>query len=581
MPSIDRVKKIKAFSSLETVCSLLWIYRGKSAIVLIALLISGIAGGLGILALLPLLEITIGGAGSESEHLLQYTEFLAIWGLTPTIGTTLLIIVIFLWIKSILHLIAMDYVGGVVAKMASDLRIRLMRAIADATWSFFVRNPIGKFTNSAITHPQEASSAYRASCQFIASIFEVIILITASLLISPLATLGGFIFGVLIVVLMGKFVSMSRLASGQTFKAMETLSSRLTDLLQGIKPLKAMNCESRLAPILENESNEINKATRKQVFAKHGLSIMREPIASLVIALGIYFALTASNIGMAELLTTVILFHRISVGINSIQSAFQLVASSERYYWGLNSLTDEAVSNAEQNNDAIWIDAIPDWAHIKFENVCFSYGTEEVLNDVSFEIERNTLTAIVGPSGSGKTTLIDILCGIVRPDSGSVTVGDVRVSGISIDVWRGAIGYVPQDLFLSNDSILNNITLRDPALSRLDVERALKSAEAWEFVRALPQGLDTSAGERGLMLSGGQRQRISIARALVRQPQLLILDEATTALDPATEQGIISTLHELKKAVTVVAVSHQPSLTTVADRVVEVRQGAVSEVQRD
>lgn len=565
---------------LRTVFELLWTYRRKSSVVLAALLLSGIAGGVGMLTVLPLLEISIGGGGTESRYSQYYAAVLRTFGLSPTIGTTLSLIVLLIWAKSLFHLVAMDYVGRVVAQMASDLRIRLMRAIASASWAFFVSNSIGKFTNAVVTHPQEASSTYRASCQFMAAIAETAILVAASLVISPVATLGGVFFGVLVVTFLGRFVDMARRAGNQTFVAMESLSSQLTDLLQGIKPLKAMNCESQLTPILEHESEEINRATRRQVLAKYGLSSMREPIAALVLALGLYLALIYAKIGMPELITTAILFHRISVAIGSIQASYQLVGSSERFYAGLKELTDNASRNAEPTSYCKPKPPMP-WRSIELHAVSFDYEGKEVLNSVSLKIQSRTFTAIIGPSGSGKTTLVDILCGIAHPRTGSVRIDGFELTGIDIGAWRCHIGYVPQELSLFHDTVMNNVSLRDPLVSRKDVEQALRAAEAWGFIEKLSKGMDTVVGERGLMLSGGQRQRIAIARALVRNPQLLILDEATTALDPETEREILDTIKELAGRVTVVAISHQPALVAAADCVFMLERGILHQMHSE
>ena len=152
---------------------------------------------------------------------------------------------------------------------------------------------------------------------------------------------------------------------------------------------------------------------------------------------------------------------------------------------------------------------------------------------------------------------------------------EVPLRDIDIRAWRGMIGYVPQETFLFHDTIMANVTLGDPAISHARVESALRRAEAWDFVAALPDGMDSEAGERGARLSGGQRQRIAIARALIRDPALLILDEATTALDPETEAGIAATLQRLAGKVTVLSISHQPAMKDAADIVYRIEGGAV------
>ena len=183
------------------------------------------------------------------------------------------------------------------------------------------------------------------------------------------------------------------------------------------------------------------------------------------------------------------------------------------------------------------------------------------------------IISIVGNSDSGKTTLIDLITGLLQPRSGTILIDDTPVSELDIKAWRQMIGYVPQETQLLHDTVLHNVTLDDPGLCNADAERALKDAGAWEFVAALPEGMDSIVGERGEKLSGGQRQRIMIARALVHHPKLLILDEATSALDPGSEAAIRQTIQQLRGKLTLLAISHQTALIDAADRVYRLENG--------
>ena len=191
---------------------------------------------------------------------------------------------------------------------------------------------------------------------------------------------------------------------------------------------------------------------------------------------------------------------------------------------------------------------------ISLRDVSFSYdGRDNVLEDVTMMLPAGSFIAVVGSSGSGKTTVADLIIGLLRPQHGEVWIDDLPMHDIDVKAWRSMIGYVPQDTFLFHDSVVANVALGEPDVSRARVETALRRAEAWEFVATLPDGMDTVVGERGARLSGGQRQRIAIARALVRNPALLILDEATTALDPETEAGIVATVQRVAGMVTVLS----------------------------
>jgi len=199
-----------------------------------------------------------------------------------------------------------------------------------------------------------------------------------------------------------------------------------------------------------------------------------------------------------------------------------------------------------------------------------------VFRGATLVIPAGEWTSITGASGQGKTTLVDLVTGLLRPQRGDVRVDGTRLSDLDLHAWRRKIGYVPQETLLLHESIFTNVTLGDPGLDEGDVERALRAAGAWGFVSALPEGMHWWVGERGARLSGGQRQRIAIARALVHRPKLLILDEATSGLDPETEAEICATLEALRGDLTILAISHQTGLVDQAGVVYGVEDGRVT-----
>ena len=206
---------------------------------------------------------------------------------------------------------------------------------------------------------------------------------------------------------------------------------------------------------------------------------------------------------------------------------------------------------------------------IDFSNVSFGYvgAAQKSLQDISLKISHGEAVGLVGPSGSGKSTLVDVLLGLLAPQS-----GEVRVNGLPIreklDIWRTTVGYVPQTIFLIDDSLRRNIAfgLPNKEIDEKCVEQAIELAQLKDFVAGLPDGLETVVGERGVRLSGGQRQRIGIARALYNQPEVLVLDEATSSLDTETEQGVMQAVQALQGTKTVIIVAHRLSTVEYCDR---------------
>jgi ABC-type multidrug transport system fused ATPase/permease subunit len=208
------------------------------------------------------------------------------------------------------------------------------------------------------------------------------------------------------------------------------------------------------------------------------------------------------------------------------------------------------------------------------EAIEFSYpGSEPVVSDCSFRVEQGAVVALVGATGSGKSTLCDLVAGLVAPEQGVVTIGDVDARDIEPSELRAAIALVFQESFLFADSVGENITLGSDATAA-ERRRASEIAQATDFIDALPDGYDTIVGERGVTLSGGQRQRVALARALVRHPRLLILDDSTSAVDPTVEARILGALRE-ELDMTTLVVAHRLSTIALADSVLYLRDGSI------
>jgi ATP-binding cassette, subfamily B, bacterial PglK len=215
---------------------------------------------------------------------------------------------------------------------------------------------------------------------------------------------------------------------------------------------------------------------------------------------------------------------------------------------------------------------------IEFENVHFSYpaASRPALNGVSLRVAPGESVGFIGASGAGKSTLVDLLLGLLEPSSGSIRVGGKDI-GNNARAWQDRIGYVPQSIYLTDDTLRRNVAfgVADEQIDDTAVWRALRAAQLEEFVSAQPQGLDAVVGERGVRLSGGQRQRIGIARALYRDPAVLVLDEATSSLDGATELGVMQSVQALPADKTVIVVAHRLSTVQDCDRLYRLQEGRI------
>ncbi len=565
-------------------------YPLQSAIMLVALLVAGLIEGISLTALLPLLNKVLAmpdstGADATApepdsssgvgDALLSGLEAI---GLTPSVELLLVVIVIGSIIKGGLVLLAKKKVGYIVAQVATDLRLSMLRAMLASRWEYFLHRQLGQLTNSMSIEAVRAASAYLHGATLISQLIQAFVYIIIATMLMWQAALFSILMGTLIYVALNRLVKMSRKAGKRQTTFTKQMIARLADTLLSVKPLKSMGREGLVDTVLVSETKNINRALRREVVSTEFLAAGQEILFALVLVIGIYVTLVKWELPVATVMMLGFLLSRILKRTGQVQRSYQKMAVSESAYWSI----QKTISKAEQAREDLGGDRAPTLEQgIELQDVSFSYKDKKILKGINISIPAGSFTAIIGPSGSGKTTTLDLIIGLLQPDSGTLLVDAIPLSELDMHRWRRTIGYVPQETVLLHDSVLNNVALGDTEISEADVISALREAGAWDFVEKLPEGIHDLVGERGGKLSGGQRQRIMIARALVHRPQLLIMDEATSALDPQSEKAICETLRKLQGAHTILAISHQPALLDAAERAYRLQEGRALLVKDD
>ncbi|MEQ1721298.1 MAG: ABC transporter ATP-binding protein [Nitrosomonas sp.] len=552
---------------MRTLFTYIMVFPRRSAFVLIALLIAGIAEGLSLTALLPLLSIAVGESSQtgESSGIGKFMEqTLRDIGIEPTLDTILIIIVGGMFFKGLVLLLANRQVGYTVAHVATALRLDLIEALLTSRWQYYLKQPVGSLANSVATEAYRAANGFEHSVNVLALAIQVFVYAIVALFISWEATLASLVIGLFLLIALNRLVTATRRAGTKQTHLLRDLLTYLSDVLSSVKSLKAMARDNVADAILHEQTQHLEKATRKEVMNRAALTALQEPILTALTASGLYIALVVWQLSLPEVMLMVFLLTRILGLLNKTQRRHQQLAAQESAYWALRKAAEEARAAAERATGTIKPTL---QKGISLQHVKFNYGQKTIFKDLTIEIPINTFTAVMGPSGVGKSTLLDLLCGLTEPQSGEIKIDGVSIHDINLRQWRHMIGYVSQDTILLHDTVMNNILVGESTLTAIDAERALRQAGAWDFVNSLPEGLHTIVGERGGLLSGGQRQRIAIARALAHSPSFLILDEPTSALDPESEKTICETLQKLAENLTIIAVSHQPAVINAADRV--------------
>ncbi len=374
------------------------------------------------------------------------------------------------------------------------------------------------------------------------------------------------------VLAMRKLIRISRSSAYKQTDRVSSLTIDMVDMLNNIKALKSMDRYGTLVLGLSGLLKRIRRNLITIQFSKQGVIQGSDALIAILAGSMIYAAHSVFAKTLPELMITGIVFFQIISNLTKLQKQLQTAVIIESAY----VRTQELITKAEAHRE-VHSGSLPPklGAGCKFVNVTFAHGNTAVIENATFDIPANQITVLQGPSGAGKTTLIDLLIGLNTAQRGKILIGGKDITTIDIKAWRQSIGYVPQELVLFHDTIRENICLSNRDISTEAIKAALDQAGARDFIDALPAGIETDVGEMGGKLSGGQRQRIALARALVTNPRILILDEVTSALDPDTEAEIVNNIASLRGRYTIVAITHRPAWTKIADNLYVVANGHV------
>ena len=353
------------------------------------------------------------------------------------------------------------------------------------------------------------------------------------------------------------------------------MTQRTVDLFAGLRLVRTFGREAHEAERFERSSEEV----RRTFFSIDRVSSLVPPaseILTLLLLLGILASATPTPGALAGTLAFLVLLYRLHPRVRQLdldRVTLSSLASAVEEVHAL--LLPEGKTYL--TNGSTRLTGGP-W-EVRFEDVALRYetGTTPALGGVSFTIPARQTTALVGPSGAGKSSIISLLCRFYDSTAGRVTVDGTALTALDLPWWRSRLAVVSQEVHLFNASVAENIAYGKLDASRAEIEEAARRAHAYDFIAALPQGFDSPLGERGLRLSGGQRQRLALARAFIRDPEVLILDEATNALDLIAEQLVHDALQAFGGSRTVVIVAHRLSTIEHADHVVVLEAGQVAE----
>jgi len=484
------------------------------------------------------------------------------------------------FIKNLFRYLAMFFLAPIRNGISRDLRSEMYERILTLPISYFNEEKKGDILARTSNDVKEVEHSIMGSLEMLfRDPFSILISFIVLLLISPSLTL----FSVLLLPVGGLIISLLKKTLRKTSRdgqdKLGELLSKLEETLGGIRIIKAFNAEQQMNSTYDNMNEEYYRLSNKIYRFSDMASPMSEFLGSLVMIGLVWFGGSLvlgeqSSISGEEFMGFVIVFSQVLRPVQSIANAYSKVIKGAASLDRIEELIESkpTILNDKQAHEITSFDSA-----IEFKDVSFAYEEEPVLKGINFNLKKGKSIALVGESGGGKSTIADLVPRFYDVLSGAIEIDDIDIKKVEIKSLRNVFGIVTQESILFNDSVLNNIAFGTDTPSMERVIEAAKTANAHEFIMRLPEAYNTTIGERGNKLSGGQKQRLSIARAVLKNPPILILDEATSALDTESEKLVQEALNNLMANRTSLIIAHRLSTIQHVDEILVLQNGEIVE----
>ena len=462
-----------------------------------------------------------------------------------------------------------------------DLRNELYERIIGQSHRFFSERPTGEVVSRVVSDADAIQAAVSTRMgDLLQESVTLLGLTTYLFILNPVLALVSLVGAPLIVTPVVQFGKRLRKTTHKSQERMADIATLLEETVRGVRIVKAFTME-------KFEIGRFREATRKHLrwnLSAQRVQALTSPVMELLagVCMVMLFAYAQARIAagtltggeFASFLTTLALMYAPIKKLNKVNLSLNTALSAAERVFRMIDIPNEVV----EKPDAKELSGVG--SGVRFEHVSFAYRDAPVLRNVDLVVAPGEIVALVGGSGAGKSTLVNLLPRFYDVSDGRITIDGIDVRDVRLASLRGLMGFVTQEVVLFNDTVRNNIAYGRSDADEAKIIDAARAANAHEFISALPQGYDTSIGESGVLLSGGQRQRLAIARALFKDPPILVLDEATSALDTESERLVQQALANLMRGRTTLVIAHRLSTIRSADKIVVLDKGAIAEVGR-
>ncbi|HEY1386770.1 MAG TPA: ABC transporter ATP-binding protein [Dongiaceae bacterium] len=535
--------------------------------------------GLGIGMLIPLLNGLLqgGDASADSGVLSLVTRFAHLFDPGIRLIAVAICILVLVALKGVVQTINWTFIAWIDGRAGHDIRRALAQRLLELGYPFYLDHDPARLVTIVSIEAWKASDAIRlifsiAAASAATAVFALM-LAFVNWKLSMLVALGV----VIIRCLQAIYARHLRALSERVSRANRGLAERMLQIIDAMRLIRIFGQEPREQTHFAHASEDVRQALYAVERASSRMQPMLEVMHSALFIVVLLVA-SASGMGVPIIIGFLVLLYRMQPHLLTLNQARLTLASLRGSVKEVEWLLDpEGKPLPPAGTRKMARLSGP----ICFEHVSFTYPNRPeagpALTDVSFELHPNRSIALIGRSGAGKSTIVNMLCQLLQPVAGRITVTGIDLAEIDPANWRQRIGMAGQDIDLIEGTVAENIAYGMPNAAEADIVQAAQQADADGFIRALPQGYDTRVGNRGLSLSGGQRQRIGLARALVRKPEILILDEATNAVDGISERAIMALLRGRSRDAMTLVISHRQSTLECCQDGIVLEDGRVSE----
>jgi subfamily B ATP-binding cassette protein MsbA len=561
---------------------ILWPRRRDLAGVVVLILLASLLEGVSFSLIVPLMQaFTPQPAGQDAAPRLfrAYQAWLADYSVEGRLAVLGLALMAMFGLKN-----GAQYLREVLSTrlwlgIGADTRLQVMTQVMQRPYRYFLDRKHGSLVQHLYHEPHQMAIAVQVAIEQVANVLAVLVLVALLVLVSWQVATFVLAFGTIYGLAIWR-LSKRVQADGEERQLVETEAvALLTETAAGIRQVKIFAAEGRLQEIYAGWVRAF-----RELNIRHWLAIILPHRVTELFWIGVLALLLClpvlGIVGDAHaVLPVVVVFSavvfRLGPYVSRISQGWLTIKFLMPAMQVVGHLLEEPVQ-VERNPDA---HPLPGFSRtIQLEDVSFSYGNDQpALSHVSVSFKQGETTAIIGPSGAGKSTLVDLLVRLYEPSSGRITVDGIELRECDRDSWLAMIGFVSQDTFIFHGTIRDNICFSRPGATLEEIQSAARQANAHDFIMRCAQGYDTIVGDRGLKLSGGERQRIAIARALLRNPQILIFDEATSALDNQSEALIQDAIARIARDRTVILIAHRLSTVVRANKIIVLENGTVAE----